>query len=190
MTFFWSVGSLFKRASICPLETLEPTNCSGISFLKNPPTPNRLDFSILIAQIYKLLGFNTSARWDLKSDEALDSLTLAEGAWVNLLEKYLWYISILKRAGGVERRSVYPAPTTSLTISITFSRLSLSFIKEERLLPETRGHQWPREVTSASCGLEASFVLHLSRVFKALHLTMQSFTYMISFSCSKTVPLF
>lgn len=48
---------------------------------------NGLDFYIPTAQIYKLLGFHTSARWDLKSDEALDSLTLAEGVWVNLLEK-------------------------------------------------------------------------------------------------------
>lgn len=158
MTFFWSVGSLFLKGQAFSPPGDSETNCSDISFLKSPPTPNGLDFSILIAQIYKLLGFNTSARWDLKSDEALDSLTLAEGAWVNLLAKYLLYILILKRAREVECRSLYPAPATSLTISITFSRLSLSFIKEEWLLPETQRNQQQKE----DCGLQASLILHFS----------------------------
>lgn len=56
-------------------------------FLRSPHTPNRLEFYALTSQICKLLGFNTPTRWDLKSDEALDSLTLAEGAWANLLAK-------------------------------------------------------------------------------------------------------
>lgn len=143
------MGSLFKRSSnFLPGDT--KTNSSGISFLRNLPTSNRLDFYILIAQIYKLLGFNTSARWDLKSDEALDSLTLAGGVWVNLLAKYLLYILILKRTRKVECRSMYPATATSLPISITFSRLSLSFIKEDWLLPELQSNQQQSRVTAAS----------------------------------------
>lgn len=119
---------LLKGQAFSPLET----HCSS-------HTPNRFDFYILMSQISKLLGFNTPARWDLKSDEALDSLTLAEGVWGNLLAKYLLHILILRRARNVECRSMDPVPATSLSISITFSRLSLSFIKEEQLLPEFRG---------------------------------------------------
>ena len=126
---------LLKRSSIS-LQWHYKTNCLGVLFLWNPPITNRLHFYTPIPQICKLLGLNTSARWDLKYDEALDSLTLAEGVWVNLLVKDLPYILILKRARKVDYRSMYMASVTSLVVLITFSRLSLPFIKEERLLLE------------------------------------------------------